>query len=101
METIKQTIIIILIYAFFAFLLIHVPSSHAKDAVIHTYDDSYFFLDYSKQEIIVLPNDEIINTEDLDNLKENDEPLRTNEGIEIYRGYDNQYFMEEENHDED
>ena len=83
-------------------LFFYYSITYSKDLIIHTKDNVYYYPDIEKNETIVLPNDEVIDTEDIDDLKENDSPFRSNEGIEIYRGYDNQYFMEgNDNHDED
>jgi hypothetical protein len=70
------------------------PISCAKDYIIHTDDNVYYYPDVDRNDTIVLPNDEIIDTDNLLDLQDNQEPYRTNEGVEIYQGYDNQLFME-------
>lgn len=97
MITLKETIILIFAFLFIAFILLYdTQKSHAgnRSVIIHSNDNSYYYPNIEKQETIVLPNNEVIDTEDLINLEENEEPFITNEGVELYKAYDNQIFME-------
>jgi hypothetical protein len=84
-------------YLLFSLFLFYVfPNlATADDITIHTDGNSYYYPDIDKRKTIVLPSHEIIDTEDIDNLEENQEPFITNEGVELNRVYDGQFFMED------
>jgi hypothetical protein len=80
------------------FFLSYPCFGYSEEFVIHTDKDSYYYQNLENQNTIILPNDEIIDTEELRKL-EDGETFRTREGLEIYKAYDGQLFLEENNHD--
>jgi hypothetical protein len=78
-------------------IFLHIPFCvKAEDLIIHTDNNVYYYPNLDEQETIVLPNNEVIDTDNLIDLESNKEPYRTNEGLELYNTYDNQIFMESE-----
>ena len=83
------------------FLYMTVNSAKAKDLIIHTDDDVYYYQNVEKNNVIILPNDEVVDVEEVIDLKENDEPFRSRDGVDIYRMEDNRYYMEDHSNDEE
>lgn len=90
---------ILTFYSFLSFIFIVPLTCVAEDLFIHTDKDSYYYQGLENQDTIVLPNHEIIDTGDLIKLDEG-ETFRTREGLEIYKAYDGQLFLEESEEEE-
>lgn len=89
--------IFFLIISFFLLLLCTVKVN-ATDYIIHTENDVYYYPDIERNETMILPNDEVIDTDDVLDLQANEEPLRTNDGVDLFLVPDDIIFMEGENY---
>jgi hypothetical protein len=80
------------------FLLL-IVNADAQDYIIHTDNDVYYYPDVGRYETIVLPNDEVIDSDNLIDLQINEDPFRTDSGLDFYRTEDDTLFMEGDDYD--
>jgi|PlaIllAssembly_1097288.scaffolds.fasta_scaffold08296_6 hypothetical protein len=71
-------------------------TAYAKNLVIYTDKDVYYYQDVDKDHVIILPNDELVEAKDIIDVEENDRPHITREGIEIYKMEDERYYIDGE-----
>ena len=69
---------------------------YAKDLVIHTHGDVFYYQNIYNDQKIVLPNGELVEVDNILEIDNDDRPYVTREGLEIYRMQDNQYFIDDE-----
>lgn len=83
------------------FLYMTVNSAKAKDLIIHTDNDVFYYQNVERNNVIVLPNNEVVDAEEIIDLEDNKEPFRSRDGVDIYRMEDNRYYMEDHSNDEE
>lgn len=83
------------------FLYMTVNSAKAKDLIIHTDNDVFYYQNVERNNVIILPNDEVVDAEEIIDLEDNKEPFRSRDGVDIYRMEDNRYYMEDHSNDEE
>lgn len=83
------------------FLYMTVNSAKAKDLIIHTDNDVFYYQNVERNNVIILPNNEVVDAEEIIDLEDNKEPFRSRDGVDIYRMEDNRYYMEDHSNDEE
>lgn len=81
------------------FLYMTVNSAESKDLIIHTDNDVFYYQNVERNNVIILPNDEVVDAEEIIDLEENKEPFRSREGVDVYKMEDNRYYMEDNSDD--
>jgi len=94
-KLLQSTLLLGLLLLFIFIYFIH-GNAHAKDLMIYTQDNVYYYSDVDRDNVVILPNDEIIDAEKLIELKENNGPFITREGVEIYKMEDNRFYVDDE-----